>query len=74
MADLVHRNSGRVDALLTIEEVAELLRMPVATIRYWRVLGTGPRGFIIGRRLRYVRQDVLDWLDEQRESTGRGVA
>lgn len=74
MADLVHRDSGRVDALLTIEEVAELLRMPVATIRYWRVLGTGPRGFIIGRRLRYVRQDVLSWLDEQRESTGRGVA
>lgn len=74
MADLVHRDSGRVDALLTIEEVAELLRMPVATIRYWRVLGTGPGGFIIGRRLRYVRQDVLDWLDEQRETTGRGVA
>lgn len=74
MADLVHRDTGRVDALLTIEEVAELLRMPVATLRYWRVLGTGPCGFILGRRLRYFRQDVLDWLDEQRESTGRGVA
>jgi hypothetical protein len=74
MADLVHRDSRRVDALLTIEEVAELLRMPVATVRYWRVLGTGPRGFILGRRLRYFHQDVLDWVDEQRESTGRGVA
>lgn len=74
MADLVHRDTGRVDVLLTIEEVAELLRMPLATVRYWRVLGTGPRGFILGRRLRYFRQDVLDWLDEQRESTGRGVA
>jgi hypothetical protein len=74
MADLVHRDYGRVDALLTIEEVAELLRMPLATVRYWRVLGTGPRGFILGRRLRYFRQDVIDWLEEQRESTGRGVA
>lgn len=46
----------------------------VATLRYWRVLGTGPCGFIIGRRLRYWRQDILDWLDEMRESTGRGVA
>lgn len=64
----------RIDALMTIEEVAELLRMPLATVRYWRVLGTGPRGFILGRRLRYLRQDVLDWLDEQRESAGRGVA
>ena len=74
MADYVHRDPTRRDALLTIEEVAELFRMPVATLRYWRVLGTGPRGFIIGRRLRYWRHDVLDWLDEQRESTGRGVA
>lgn len=65
---------GRRDELLTIQEVAALFRMPVATLRYWRVLDTGPRGFIIGRRLRYQRQDVLDWLDAQRESTGRGVA
>jgi hypothetical protein len=74
MADLVRRDPGRIDTLLTIEEVAELLRMPVATVRYWRVLDTGPRGFILGRRLRYFRQDVLDWLDQQRQSTGRGVA
>lgn len=75
MAGYAHRDPGRVDALLTIEEVAKLLRMPVATVRYWaRVLGTGPRGFIVGRRLRYWRQDVIDWLDEQCESTGRGIA
>ena len=60
--------------LITIEEVAEVLRMPVATLRYWRVLGTGPRGFIIGRRLRYWRQDVLDWLDERRDESGDGAA
>jgi hypothetical protein len=74
MTEYIHRDPERRDALLTIEEVAELLRMPEATLRYWRVLSTGPRGFIIGRRLRYWRQDVFDWLDEQRESTGRGVA
>ena len=61
------RDPERIDALLTIEEVAELLRMPVASLRYWRVLGTGPRGFIVGRRLRYVRADVFRWLVEQRE-------
>jgi hypothetical protein len=48
--------------------------MPVATLRYWRVLDSGPCGFIIGRRLRYWRQDVLAWLDAQRESTGSGAA
>ena len=71
MADLVHRCSRRVDALLTIEEVAELLRMPVATVRYWRVLGTGPRGFILGRRLRYFHQDVLDWDDPRHSDWAR---
>ncbi|TSD55545.1 hypothetical protein FNM00_16670 [Aeromicrobium piscarium] len=48
-----------------IVERAELLRMPVASLRYWRVLGTRPRGFVIGRRLRYVRADVFRWLVEQ---------
>ena len=31
------------DELLTIQEVADLVRVPVATLRYWRHLGTGPR-------------------------------
>jgi excisionase family DNA binding protein len=74
MTEYIHRDPSRRDKLLTIEEVAELVRMPVATLRYWRHLGTGPHGFVIGRRLRFWRQDVLDWLDEQRESTGSGVA
>ena len=74
MTDYLHRDPTLRDELLTIEEVAELLRMPVASLRYWRVLDTGPRGFIIGRRLRYWRQDVMGWLNGQRESTGRGVA
>lgn len=74
MTDYLRRDPTRRDELLTIEQVADLIRMPVATLRYWRVLDSGPCGFIIGRRLRYWRQDVLDWLDEQRESTGRGVA
>ncbi|MCW2853144.1 MAG: binding domain protein excisionase family [Nocardioides sp.] len=74
LTEYLHRDPTLRDELLTIEEVAELIRMPVASLRYWRVLGTGPLGFIIGRRLRYWRQDVMDWLDEQRESTGRGVA
>src|SRR5680860_1461576 len=74
MTEYPHRDPTRRDELLTIEQVADLIRMPVATLRYWRVLDTGPRGFIIGRRLRYWRQDGLEWLDEQRESTRRGGA
>jgi hypothetical protein len=39
--------------LLTITEAADLLRAPVATLRYWRHLGTGPRSFRLGRRVLY---------------------
>ena len=43
----------REPELLTITEAAELLRAPVATLRYWRHLGTGPRSFRLGRRVLY---------------------
>ncbi len=51
--------------LLTITEAAELLRAPVATLRYWRHLGTGPRSFRLGRRVLYRTEDVRTWIDAQ---------
>ena len=37
--DTPHAN----DELLTMKEVAKVVRVPVATLRYWRHLGSGPR-------------------------------
>ena len=51
--------------LLTIAEVAELLRSPVATLRYWRYTGTGPRSFKIGRRVVYSRSELDAWIATQ---------
>ena len=48
-----------------MEEVAAVVRVPIATLRYWRHLGTGPRGFRIGRSVRYWRTEVLHWLENQ---------
>ncbi|UUZ58712.1 hypothetical protein [Nocardioides sp. B-3] len=42
MTEYPHSDATLRDELLTIEEVAELLRMPLASLRYWRVLDTGP--------------------------------
>ncbi|TQN43548.1 helix-turn-helix protein [Blastococcus colisei] len=52
--------------LLAISEAAALLRAPVATLRYWRHLGTGPRSFRLGRRVLYRRQDLYAWVDARR--------
>jgi predicted DNA-binding transcriptional regulator AlpA len=61
------------DELLTMQEVAHVVRVPVATLRYWRHLGTGPRSFRIGRSVRYWRTEVFAWLDDQANSDRQSV-
>ena len=48
----------------TINELAELCRTNVATVRYWRKTGFGPRGVRVGRHVLYPRDAVLDWFKE----------
>jgi excisionase family DNA binding protein len=54
--------------LLTIAEAADVLRTPVATLRYWRHQGIGPRSFRLGRRVLYRRDDVHAWIYAKREN------
>jgi DNA-binding transcriptional MerR regulator len=58
------------DDLLTMAEVAAIVRAPVATLRYWRHLGTGPHSFRVGRGVRYWRTEVTTWLQRQSDSDG----
>ncbi len=53
--------------LLSTEEVARLLVVPVATLYTWRYKGTGPKAFRVGKHLRYRLADVLAWLEEMSE-------
>ena len=50
--------------LLTTEQLAELLGVPVRTLYSWRARGTGPRGIRVGRGLRFRVGDVEAWLDQ----------
>jgi excisionase family DNA binding protein len=53
--------------LLTVAEVAEMTRLSVGTLRYWRHAGTGgPASFKLGRRVMYRRADVEKWLEDAR--------
>ena len=56
------------DELLTIKEVSALLHVPVATLRYWRHLGTGPHSFRVGRGVRYQGTDVSAWINAKRRN------
>ncbi len=62
------------DDLLTMTEVAHILRVPVATLRYWRYLEAGPRSFRVGRGVRYWRHDVHAWLRLQSGTHGPNAA
>jgi excisionase family DNA binding protein len=60
--------------LLTLAEVAILLRVPEATLRYWRHCDKGPVSYKIGRHIRYRRHDVHTWLRGQRNHGSHDVA
>lgn len=54
------------DVLLTPEEAAEVLRLPVRQLQTWRYLGVGPPYIKVGRAVRYARSDLNAWLLTQR--------
>jgi excisionase family DNA binding protein len=60
---------GDVIELLTIEEVAERLRVSVPTVRWLRQEGRFMPAIKVGRRLMWDARDVDAWLKAQRETT-----
>jgi excisionase family DNA binding protein len=54
-----------VPPLMTAEDVARYLGVPVATLYAWKYEGKGPRAMRVGRYLRYRPADVETWLDGQ---------
>jgi excisionase family DNA binding protein len=51
-----------VPALLTIDDLAEMLRVSTRTLRTWRHEGELPPAITIGGALRWRRADVDAWL------------
>ena len=56
-------------ALLTIEEVADLLQVSPGSIRTLREQGRFAPAVRIGRHLRWELKDVQDWAASQREAS-----
>ena len=54
--------------LLTIEEVAERLRVTVPTVRWLRQEGRFMPAIKVGRRLMWDARDMAAWLEAQRET------
>jgi predicted DNA-binding transcriptional regulator AlpA len=52
--------------LLSTEDVARILVVPVSTLYCWRYKGTGPKAYRVGKHLRYRVSDVVEWLEGTR--------
>ncbi|MFI7399230.1 helix-turn-helix domain-containing protein [Streptomyces sp. NPDC049541] len=51
---------------LTPEDLVVMFKLPsVETVYQWRRKRTGPRGFRVGRHLRFDPEDVRAWVDSQ---------
>ena len=56
------------DRLLGPEEVAAFLGVPLRTIYRWRSRHEGPRGYRVGRHVRYRLDDVEGWLADRSDT------
>ncbi|MCW2760146.1 MAG: hypothetical protein JWR85_347 [Marmoricola sp.] len=58
-----------MERLMTIDEVAEYLRVPVETIRWLRQEGRFAPAVRVGRRLVWEESAIAGWAEAQRELT-----
>ena len=58
-----------LDQLLTVEDLAEYLDVPVATLYAWRYHRQGPPGFRVGRHIRYRWADIEEWISLRVEAS-----
>jgi predicted DNA-binding transcriptional regulator AlpA len=57
------------DRLLTANELADFLDVPIKTLYAWRYSGEGPIGFRASRHIRYRWADVEGWIEDRIAST-----
>lgn len=67
-----HPSKVSLEDLLSAQELADYLDVPLKTIYAWRYRGRGPRGFRVGRHVRFRLTDVQLWVSDQVEKDALG--
>lgn len=62
--------TGPEPAFLTVQEVADLLRVSPGTIRAWIAKGEGPPMMRFGKQIRYRPERVMEWVEQQEGGPG----
>jgi excisionase family DNA binding protein len=58
-------DASPLEPLLTVEDVAGYLGVPLKTLYAWRYRRQGPPGLRVGRHVRYRRCDLEEWVRER---------
>ena len=53
--------------LLTAQDVAKILSVPLSTLHHWAVRGEGPPSFKVGTHRRFDAAVVAAWLEKQQQ-------
>lgn len=59
---------------LTVDQFADLIGVPVRTIKHWVSEGTAPPSAKLGRHRRFRRVDIEAWIDERTDQPERTAA
>jgi predicted DNA-binding transcriptional regulator AlpA len=71
-ASVMTQTATPMGHLLHMKEVAEITRIDLDTLRYWRHKGEGPPSFRLGRRVVYPEAELHRWIQAQaRKESGQ---
>lgn len=76
-SEVLHRPTvqmGTDDPLLTIKEVAAWIGSTPSSLHMHRHKGTGPKGFMLGGKVRYRRSTILQWIADAEAAEDRRTA
>lgn len=54
--------------MLTTEQAAAWLNVPVTTLYWYGYAGTGPKRYKVGRGYRFKESDLAEWLERQADT------
>lgn len=65
-----HVNRFGLEPLMGVAELADYLGVPAQRIYDWRLAGVGPRGYRLGRELKFPVSEISRWLAARDERSG----
>lgn len=60
--------------LLSAQEVADFLGVPLGSLYQWRTKGTAPRAVKVGRHIRFRQEDLDAWCERNADVPRAGAA